>query len=164
MLLWVLYLPEPLDYDHFSGTITISLDRPIPPISADGMPLDSEYADDVDFNDEDSDNLRAILPQAQEILKKWNLYVNEDKTEFTHIYLATKSDRDNDGNPLSGNEAWRKSITLGSMLCSKADIERRINLGYAAFNNYNKAWNEKIPLNKRLILYNTHASDICRTR
>ena len=135
-------------------TITISLDRPIPPISADGMPLDSEYADDVDFNDEDSDNLSAILPQAQEILKKWNLYVNEDKTEFTHIYLATKSDRDNDGNPLSGNEAWRKSITLGSMLCSKADIERRINLGYAAFNNYNKAWNEKIPLNKRLILYN----------
>ena len=39
------------------------------------------------------------------------------------------------------------------MLCSKADIQRRISLGYAAFNKYRKAWNTKIPLKKRLILY-----------
>ena len=68
--------------------------------------------------------------------------------------LARTGELDNDGNPLSGNEAWRKSITLGSALCSKADIQRRINLGYAAFNNYKKAWSGKIPLHKRLLLYN----------
>ena len=56
-------------------------------------------------------------------------------------------------NALSGTKEWRKSITLGSMLCSKADIQRRINLGYAAFNNYKKTWSNKIPLKKRLILY-----------
>ena len=135
-------------------TITISLDRPIPPITIAGLPLDTEYADDVDFNDEEEDNLRAILPQATAILKKWNLFVNEDKTDFTHVYLASTGEVDSDGNLLSGNEAWRKSITLGSVLCSKADIQRRINLGYAAFNNYKKAWSDKLPLNKRLILYN----------
>ena len=48
-------------------TITISLDRPIPPITIAGLPLDTEYADDVDVNDEKEDNLRAILPQATAI-------------------------------------------------------------------------------------------------
>ena len=57
------------------------------------------------------------------------------------------------GKPLAGSEEWRKSITLGSMLCSKADIKRRISLGYAAFNKYQKAWTDKIPLQKRLTLY-----------
>ena len=51
-------------------TITISLDRPIPPITIAGLPLDIKFADDVDFNDEEEDNLRAILPQATAILKK----------------------------------------------------------------------------------------------
>ena len=71
------------------------------------------------------------------------------------MYLARTGELDNDGNPLSGNEAWRKSITLGSALCSKADIQRHVNLGYAAFKNYEKkAWSGKIPLHKRLLLYN----------
>ena len=30
---------------------------------------------------------------------------------------------------------------------------KRINLGYAAFANYKKSWNNKIPLSKRLVLY-----------
>ena len=33
------------------------------------------------------------------------------------------------------------------------DITRRISLGYAAFNKYKKAWNNKTPLEKRLLLY-----------
>ena len=31
------------------------------------LPIDTEYADDVDFNDEEEENLRAILPQATAI-------------------------------------------------------------------------------------------------
>ena len=69
------------------------------------------------------------------------------------MYLARTGEVDSDGNPVSGNEAWRKSITLGSALCSKADIQRRINLGYAVFNNYKKACSDKMPLHKRLLLY-----------
>ena len=127
--------------------------RPNPPISELGLPLDTEYADDVDFNDEEEENLRTLLPLATEILKDWNLFVNEDKTDFTHVYLAKSGEKDEQGKLLAGNELWRKSITLGSMLCSKEDITRRISLGYAAFNKYKKAWNNKIPLKKRLLLY-----------
>ena len=38
---------------------------------------------------------------------------------------------------------------------SKTDIQRRNSLGYAAFNKYKKAWNTKISLKKRLVLYET---------
>ena len=39
------------------------------------------------------------------------------------------------------------------MLGTKWDIQRRFSLGYAAFNKYIKAWTKKIPLKKRLLLY-----------
>ena len=133
--------------------LVVEIDRPNPPITELGFPLDTEYADDVDFNDEDEENLRTLLPIATEILKDWNLFVNEGKTEFMHVYLAMSGEKDEKSNVIAGNELWRKSITLGSMLCSKEDITRRISLGYAAFNKYNKAWNNKIPLGKRLLLY-----------
>ena len=133
--------------------LVIDIDRPNPPITELGLPLDTEYADDVDFNDEEEENLRTILPLATEILNDWNLFVNEDKTDFTHVYLASSGEKDEQGNLIAGKELWRKSITLGSMLCSKEDITRRISLGYAAFNKYNKAWSNKIPLDKRLLLY-----------
>ena len=134
-------------------TLESSLGRPNPPITDLGFPLDSEYADDIDFNDEDDENLKHILPMATDVLKSWNLFVNEDKTEFVRVYLADKNERDQDGKLVAGNEPWRKSVTLGSMLGTKEDIERRISLGYAAFNKYKKSWTNRIPLKQRLHLY-----------
>ena len=134
-------------------TLALTINRPNPPIASNGFPLETAYADDVDFNDEDEENLRVILPLATDILKSWNLFVNEDKTDFTHVYLARSGEKDEAGKPLAGSELWRKSITLGSMLGSEEDINRRISLGYAAFNKYKKTWNNKIPLQKRLVLY-----------
>ena len=57
------------------------------------MPLEMEYADDVDFLDEEKETLTRLLPVAAEQLKEANLFENEVKTEFTHIhtYLANKS-------------------------------------------------------------------------
>ena len=133
--------------------LAVTMERPNPPITVDGFPQESEYADDVDFMDEEEENLRTILPMATEVLKSWNLFVNEDKTDFTRVYLANSGETDTSGKLVAGSEEWRKSITLGSMLCSKADIQRRISLGYAAFNKYKKAWTNKIPLKKRLMLY-----------
>ena len=83
-----------------------SMNRRNPPITDIGLPLDTEYADDVDFNDEDEDNLRALLPIATGVLKDWNLFVNEDKTDFTHVYLAEKAGaKDDAGNPIAGSES-----------------------------------------------------------
>ncbi|KAL5249872.1 hypothetical protein ACHWQZ_G015812 [Mnemiopsis leidyi] len=61
------------------------------------LPLEWEYADDVDFLDEYEENLQALLPVCKEILQEWNLYVNESKTEFTTFYIAGKNDRDEKG-------------------------------------------------------------------
>ena len=44
------------------------------------MPLESEYADDVDFLGEDEQKLKHILPVATSVLNEWSLKVNEQKT------------------------------------------------------------------------------------
>jgi len=66
----------------------------------------------------------------------------------SHVHLASSGEKDEQGNLIAGNELWSKSISLGSILWSKEDITRRISLGYAAFNKYNKAWSNKMPLDK----------------
>ena len=129
--------------------------RPNPPITDSGMPAEWEYADDVDFVDDDLENLEQLLPKCTEILSEWDLHVNESKTEFVKLYVANKGDLDNDGKLLTGNEAWRVSKSLGSLLCSTRDIQHRINLAHGAFQTYSKIWlkGTKIPLSKKLHVY-----------
>jgi hypothetical protein len=59
--------------------------------------LDIEYADDVDFMDEEEENLKIILPMVTDILKRWNLFVDEVKADFTHVYLASTGEQDMSG-------------------------------------------------------------------
>ncbi|XP_066294593.1 uncharacterized protein [Branchiostoma lanceolatum] len=129
-------------------TVRRSSTRPNPPLSELDMPLEMEYADDVDFLDEEKDPLERLLPIAARNLKDSNLFVNEGKTEFTHVYLADK--------PLRGEEEWRKSKILGSLLCSSADVEARCIMGNIAFRSFCKIWirRSRIPLAKKLQLYN----------
>ena len=61
------------------------LERPNPPFSPECMPLESEYADDVDFLGEDEDELKGFLPVATSVLDKWSLRVNEQKTYVFEI-------------------------------------------------------------------------------
>ena len=64
------------------------LERSNPPMSDTCQPLESEYADDVDFIVEDEDKLQKILPIATSVLNDWMLQVNEQKTEFVKVSLA----------------------------------------------------------------------------
>ena len=73
--------------------------RPNPPFAENLLHFEWEYADDADFTDEDKKNLESMLPICKEILEEWNLFVNELKTEFTHIYLAEKNEADDKGEP-----------------------------------------------------------------
>ena len=73
----------------------------------------------MDFADEDKDKLEQLLPICKDILAEWNLFVNETKPEFTHFYLADKNEVDDKGEPVKDREPWRKSVSLGSKLCSK---------------------------------------------
>ena len=129
--------------------------RPNPPISDTGMPIEWEYSDDVDFVDEDLQPLQEFLPHVKETLEQWNLHVNESKTEFVHFYVAGRDELDSDGSPLVGAEAWRMCKSLGSLLCSTADIKRRIGLAHGAFRTFSKVWlqGRKIPLERKLRVY-----------
>ena len=130
--------------------------RPNPPISSLGMPLEMEYADDVDFIDEEKDTLDRLLPTAGQILKDSNLFMNEAKTEFTHVYLSDTQEKGENDELLRGKEEWRNSKILGSLLCSTSDITSRCVMGNIAFQSFWKIWirGSKIPLTKKLQLYN----------
>ena len=96
-----------------------------------------------------------ILGLSKDIFMEWNL--NEDKTEFTRVFLDKKQKPKKKGKvvPTVKDEEWRKNIVLGSMLCSSKDVLRRCTLGNIAFNKYEKLWlhGHQIPLKKRILLY-----------
>ena len=117
---------------HLRALIPFRHAIPYDPISL--MPLESEYADDVDFIDEELIRLKFILPIAANVLKYWNLHINDTKTEFVDFHLAKK------GDPNYECEEWRKSKLLGSYMCSTYDIEQRCILGHISFNNYKNVW------------------------
>jgi len=52
------------------------------------MPQESGYSDDVNFMNTEKASLEAILPIAKEVFQEFNLFINTEKTEFTHVYLA----------------------------------------------------------------------------
>ena len=98
------------------------------------MPLESEYADDVDFIDEEPIRLQFILDVASNVLKQWNLNINCSKTEYVDFYLAQRGDKD------AHNEPWRQTKLLGSHMCSSYDIEQRCIKGNIAFNSFKTVW------------------------
>ena len=111
------------------------------------MPLEWEYADDVDFAKEKLPPLKTLLFVIHNTLEEWNLKVNKAKTEFVHIHLD---------NP-TGEESWRTSKSLGLILCSKADLTHRCILGTAAFRSLWAMWMRRplLTLEKRLLIYHT---------
>ena len=136
--------------------------RPNPPISSFGVPTEWQYSDDCDFADDDMEYLESSLPQVKAVLGEWNLLVNGIKTEFNPIYLASTDDRDESGQKLSGNEPWRTSKSLGSLLCTEKDITRRRRLAEAAFTKFKKVWitSKKISLNRKLMLYDAQVVSV----
>jgi len=119
------------------------------------MPLEKEYADDVNFLDEEKVRLEFVLPVATHVLKEWNLNVNASKTEFDHFYKALEDEVDVFGKTVKGNEAWRTTKLLGSQLCSRVDIERKCVLGNVAFSKFQTVWlhGRRIELSKLIQLY-----------
>ena len=107
--------------------------------------------------DEDENTLMVILCVSKDVFLEWNLFINEEKTEFTRIFLDKKPKPKKKGKvvPTVKDEEWRKSVVLGSLLCSSKDVLRRCTLGNVAFNKYEKLWlrGHQIPLKKRILLY-----------
>ena len=98
-------------------------------------------------------------------IQKRTLYVNKTtlfKTEYTQFYIAKKGELDVKGKPILGNEEWRLSKSLGSLLCSTADIKHRCQLGNFAFSRFKKVWlmGPKISLSKKLKVYEAQVTSV----
>ena len=46
------------------------------------------FFDDCNFMNVEKESLEAILPIGKEVFKEFNLFINTEKTEFTHVFLA----------------------------------------------------------------------------
>jgi hypothetical protein len=139
---------------------------PNPPISDSLMPLESEYADDVDFLNENRDALLQILPICTTVFNEWNLFINNTKTEHTHVYLAPpkplKRNKVDHTQTYRGSEEWRTHKILGSLLDTSEDIQARCTKGLIAFNIFENIWlkKTKICLKRKLQIYEAQVVSI----
>ena len=76
------------------------------------LPEETEYADDCDFITEIKKKKDVQLQKCKLVLTKFNLKVNESKTEETVIERKTKRE----------DKKWRDIIKLGSKIGDKEDI------------------------------------------
>ena len=116
--------------------------RDLPDKKEDHLPSEIAYADDVDFV---SLIKHKDIKAVQETLKKYNLLVNEEKTEYTEIKREQKKEE----------EQWRKVKKVGSLLGDEEDMERRRSLAAAAMGKMNKIWirKDKISQKRKINLY-----------
>ena len=107
-------------------------------------PPETVYADDADFISETTEEQQLMKSKSASILAKFNLKVNEDKTELTT--LKRQQDRP--------EERWRKTKKLGSVLSDEEDIQNRKNLASATLTKLQKIWNRSdgVRLKKRLLI------------
>jgi len=121
------------------------------------MPDEWAYADDGDYINEEMSVLESMYPTIKEILAKWNLFLNDDKTEFTRFYLAEMNEKNKAGKSIRKlkEEEWRSTKALGSLMCSIKDIQRRCQLANVAFLSLDKCWLQgtKISLPIKIRLY-----------
>ena len=106
-------------------------------------PFELAYADDVDFIFRTEEEAKSKISIISSTLKRWNLVVNESKTEVTTVQ--------------KGTDSWKTTKKLGSLIDTKEDIKRRKTLATASFHNMYKIWirRHKLAEEKLLQLYNT---------
>ena len=102
---------------------------PRPPADA-KLPLDVEYADDIDFISYSRPFLNEIERIAPVCLGEWSLQINAAKTERTSV--SRQVDRT--------HEPWRTTRKLGSLLGEVEDVTRRMQLANVSFYKMWTVW------------------------
>ena len=84
------------------------------------------YADDVDFLFDTKQEAIQFIPVISNELNKWNLKVNESKTEITHVRKDKKE--------------WLSVRKLGNLINENEDIKKRKILAQNAFIKLSNIW------------------------
>ena len=85
---------------------------------------------------------------VQETLRKYDLFVNVDKTEVTTLSRS--------------RDDWKGTKKVGSLIGDNEDVERRKDLSNAALNKLTHVWirGSQIRINTKLKLYRTIVKSI----
>ena len=102
---------------------------PRPPADA-KLPLDVEYADDIDSISYSRPYLNEIERIDPACLGEWSLQINAAKTERTSV--SRQVDRT--------HEPWRTTRKLGSLLGEVEDVTRRMQLANVSFHKMWTVW------------------------
>ena len=115
------------------------------PTADDRLPLDVEYADDIDFISYSRPYLNDIERIAPACLAEWSLQLNAAKTERTSVSRQVVRE----------HEQWRTTRKLGSLLGDAEDVARRMQLANVSFHKMWTVWfrGARISLPLRLRLY-----------
>ena len=130
------------------------------------MPLETAYSDDINFNNTCLETLQQLFPIVKSVFEEYNLFINPDKTEYVHVYLAEPKPKKKKnvvvGAIYRGDEPWRTHKTLGSLICSEKDIRHRCILGNLAFRKFENVWlkKTKISLIRKLKIYEAQVVSI----
>lgn len=123
------------------------------PMADASLPAEIEYADDTDFISSVPTHIESIKATAPTFLQAWNLSMNTEKTE--HTILKREGNKE--------DETWRKTKKLGTLLGDNEELKRRKQLATSSMANMWKVWsrkNNKISLQKRILLYNSYITPI----
>ncbi len=108
------------------------------------------YVGDTNYISGSREVLDAIKPVAKTTLGNWNLAMNTDKTELTHLKRQEKKE----------DESWRSTKKLGTLLGDSEDITRRKQLAAAYFKNLTRLWTGKLSIERKLRLYDAYITPV----
>ena len=111
-----------------------------------GLPPEICYADDHDFISRSKDFIAQAESEAVTSLAGWNLSVNRTKTEYTTLQRMSKK----------GEERWRTTKKLGTILGDDEELSRRRSLATIALKNATNLWSRRtyVSERRRLRIYN----------
>jgi hypothetical protein len=112
------------------------------------LDINQQYADDISWVTTAQHKIDHIKETIPEQLKKYNLHVNEKKTEEYKVSRNT-------------DDSWKTCKYLGSLLDTEKDINRRKGCAITSYNKLNKIFkNKRVSTEKKVRTFNVYVSSI----
>lgn len=112
------------------------------------LDINLQYADDISWISNAEHKIENVKKQIPAKLSKYNLHVNEGKTEEHKIRRG-------------GDDSWQKCKYLGTLLDTNCDISRRKRLAIIAYNKLNHIFSsKKVSLKQKQRIFNAYVESI----
>lgn len=110
--------------------------------------IDPKYSDDINFIRSDYSKIKQLKRLVPNLLKENNLEINTSKTEE---YIINNSGND---------DKWKKCKVLGSLIDTKADIDRRHSLANSSYKKFEKIFQSRISIRTKIRAFESFVASI----